>query len=59
METIQVDKCAHVCEPGGCDFFEFMSKKLGIDVLHPGGLGATELLAERCGISKDMTILDA
>lgn len=59
METIQVCKCAQVCEPGRCDFFEFMSKKLGIRVLHPGGLGATEFLAERCGISKDMTILDA
>lgn len=59
METIQVGKRAQVCEPGRCDFFEFMSKKLGIRVLHPGGLGATEFLAERCGISKDMTILDA
>ncbi|MFX0200156.1 MAG: class I SAM-dependent methyltransferase [Candidatus Hodarchaeota archaeon] len=59
METTQVGKCTQVCEPGECDFFEFMSKKLGIRVLHPGGLGATEFLAERCGISKDMTILDA
>ncbi len=39
--------------------FQFMAKNLGIEVLHPGGLSATNLLAERCGISEDMTILDA
>jgi len=36
-----------------------MAKKLGIKVLHPGGLQATRLLADRCGISKDMAVLDA
>ncbi len=36
-----------------------MSKKLGMEVLHPGGLQATKLMAEKCKISRDMTILDA
>lgn len=36
-----------------------MSKKLGMEVLHPGGLQATKLMAEKCKISRDMIILDA
>ena len=48
-----------VCEPEKCDTFLFMSKKLGMEVLHPGGLQATKLMAEKCKISRDMTILDA
>ena len=59
MESIQVAKSCNGCEPGECDAFEFMAKNLGLKVLHPGGLDATELLAERCGISSAMTILDA
>ncbi len=59
MESIQVEKSCNGCEPGQCDAFEFMAKNLGLKVLHPGGLDATELLAEQCGISRDMTILDA
>ncbi len=48
-----------VCEPETCDTFQFMSKKLGMQVLHPGGLQATKKLAEKCKISSNMTILDA
>lgn len=59
MESIQVEESCNGCEPGQCDAFEFMAKNLGLRVLHPGGLDATELLAEQCGISRDMTILDA
>jgi SAM-dependent methyltransferase len=59
MQSIQIEKCSSACGPDECDTFKFMAKKLGIKVLHPGGLKATELLADRCGISKDMTILDA
>jgi SAM-dependent methyltransferase len=33
-------------------------KKMGMKVLHPGGLEATEILAQRCGISRDTTVLD-
>ncbi len=47
------------CKPETCDTFQFMSKKLGMQVLHPGGLQATKYLAEKCKISNDMTILDA
>jgi SAM-dependent methyltransferase len=48
-----------VCPPDECDTFQFMNKKLGMKVLHPGGLQATKLLAEKCGITSDMTVLDA
>ena len=57
MATITEEKCS--CGPSECDMFQFMAKNLGIKVLHPGGLSATKLLAERCGVSEDMTILDA
>lgn len=46
------------CAPAECDMFQFMAKKLGVKVLHPGGLGATETLAQKCGISRDTTLLD-
>ncbi len=59
MERKQIEALSCVCEPDECDTFNFMSKKLGINVLHPGGLDATEILAERCGISENMTVLDA
>ena len=36
-----------------------MAKTLKMKVLHPGGLHATKLLAEKCKISSDMIILDA
>jgi ubiquinone/menaquinone biosynthesis C-methylase UbiE len=51
--------CSEVCEPGTCDTFQFMAKTLKMKVLHPGGLHATKLLAEKCKISSDMVILDA
>lgn len=51
------EKCA--CEPDKCDTFQFMAKELQMNVLHPGGFQGTELLAERSGISGNMTILDA
>jgi arsenite methyltransferase len=51
--------CSAVCEPGTCDTFQFMAKTLKMKVLHPGGLHATRLLAEKCKISSDMIILDA
>jgi SAM-dependent methyltransferase len=41
-----------------CDTFECMANRIGMKVLHPGGLMATEDLAEKCGIQKDVTILD-
>ncbi len=48
-----------VCEPETCDTFQFMNRKLGMKVLHPGGLHATQLMTQKCKISNDMTILDA
>ena len=57
MESVQTEKCA--CEPDKCDTFQFMAKKLNMNVLHPGGIWGTELLAEHSKISENMTILDA
>ena len=51
--------CSAVCEPDTCDTFQFMAKTLGLKVLHPGGLHATKLLAEKCKISSGMIILAA
>lgn len=57
MESIQIEKCA--CEPEQCDTFQFMAKKLDMNVLHPGGFQGTEALAKNCNISENMTVLDA
>lgn len=51
--------CSAVCEPDTCDTFQFMANTLKMKVLHPGGLIATKLLAEKCELSPEMTILDA
>ena len=51
-------KCVEVCEPETCDTFHFMANTLKMKVLHPGGLVATKLMAEKCKLSSDMTILD-
>jgi len=51
--------CSAVCEPDTCDTFQFMANTIKMKVLHPGGLLATKLLAEKCKLSPDMTILDA
>ncbi|MCW4033349.1 MAG: class I SAM-dependent methyltransferase [Candidatus Bathyarchaeota archaeon] len=59
MEQVQKYESACICEPDECDTFKFMAKRLGMKVLHPGGLDATEILAEQCGILEDMIILDA
>ena len=51
-------KCSSICEPDKCDTFQFMAKILKMKVLHPGGLDATKLLAEKSKISSDIVILD-
>ncbi len=59
MEQVQKYYSDCICEPEECDTFKFMAKRLGMRVLHPGGLEATKILAKRCGISEDKIILDA
>jgi len=51
--------CSAACEPKTCDTFLFMANTLKMKVLHPGGLSATKLLADKCNISSESTILDA
>jgi 2-polyprenyl-3-methyl-5-hydroxy-6-metoxy-1,4-benzoquinol methylase len=57
MKLVQTEKCR--CEPDECDTFQFMAKRLNMNVLHPGGLEATKLLAKQSKISKNMIVLDA
>lgn len=59
METVLLDRTKSPCEPEACDTFQFMANHLGVTVLHPGGLAATAALAKRCGLSSQMTVLDA
>lgn len=46
------------CQIGQCDIFEFMAQHVGLTVIHPGGLAATSLLAETCGIAAGDRVLD-
>lgn len=42
----------------GCDIFEFMSKYVGLSVLHPGGFESTNKLIEKCKINNNSHVLD-
>jgi ubiquinone/menaquinone biosynthesis C-methylase UbiE len=46
------------CTIETCDLFEFMAKYVGLSVLHPGGLKATEKLAEKLKINKNTRVID-
>ena len=46
------------CTVENCDLFDFMAKYVGLSVLHPGGLKATEKLAEDLKISKNTKVID-
>ncbi|MDZ7399666.1 MAG: methyltransferase domain-containing protein [candidate division KSB1 bacterium] len=46
------------CSIEQCDIFDFMAYHVGMTVLHPGGLWATERLAEKCRIAQDSKVLD-
>jgi SAM-dependent methyltransferase len=56
---LEQEQLSCACEAEKCDTFQFMSRKLGIEVLHPGGLQATKQMVEKCKISRDMIVLDA
>jgi ubiquinone/menaquinone biosynthesis C-methylase UbiE len=44
--------------PESCDMYEFMSDYVGLKILHPGGVEATNKLLELLKIDKDRIILD-
>lgn len=46
------------CTIETCDLFDFMAKYVGLTVLHPGGLKATEDLAEKLKIDKNTKVID-
>ncbi len=46
------------CTIETCDLFDFMAKYVGLSVLHPGGLKATEKLAEDLKINKNTRVID-
>jgi ubiquinone/menaquinone biosynthesis C-methylase UbiE len=49
---------APTCTIETCDLFDFMAKYVGLSVLHPGGLKATEKMAEDLHISKSTKVID-
>jgi len=53
-KTMQDSKCS----VEQCDIFDFMANYVGMTVLHPGGLLATNKLAEKCHITRDSKVLD-
>lgn len=46
------------CSLEECDLFDFMAHYVGMTVLHPGGLWATDRQARLCHIDKDSRVLD-
>jgi SAM-dependent methyltransferase len=46
------------CPVEECDLFDFMAHHVGMTILHPGGLWATERLAQMCHIGQDTRVLD-
>ncbi len=54
----KANESVKTCPPEACDTFQFMAKKLGLSVLHPGGLDATTKLAELGGIKAGSKIID-
>ncbi|SCZ02348.1 class I SAM-dependent methyltransferase [Alkaliphilus peptidifermentans] len=49
------DEC---CTVEKCDIFEFMTKHVGMTILHPGGFHATRRLIEKCHIDKNTYVVD-
>ena len=41
-----------------CDIFDFMANHVGLTIIHPGGLEATNTLLESCQINKSSKVLD-
>lgn len=58
MATIQPETRILPCGADECDTFQFMAKRLGIGVLHPGGLQSTKELAEKCKLNRESLVLD-
>jgi ubiquinone/menaquinone biosynthesis C-methylase UbiE len=46
------------CSIDKCDILDFMAKHVGVKVLHPGGLKASDELARICNIDKDSNVVD-
>lgn len=58
MEKIKEQTLCGVCPPEECDIFDFIANTVGLAVLHPGGLKATEKLSELCHIGKNTKVMD-
>ncbi|UCH89006.1 MAG: class I SAM-dependent methyltransferase, partial [Thermoplasmata archaeon] len=46
------------CSIETCDLFDFMANYVGLSVLHPGGLKATEVLAKELKIDENTRVID-
>jgi len=60
MQENKVDECSNecICSIDKCDILDFMAKHVGVKVLHPGGLKATNELMHLCNMCKDSKVLD-
>lgn len=46
------------CTVESCDMFDFMANHVGLTVLHPGGLEATQKLAKSCRLDEHTRVID-
>ena len=46
------------CTIEACDIFDFMARYVGLTVIHPGGLKATQDLAESCHLGSHTKVVD-
>lgn len=46
------------CSIERCDIFDFMANHVGLTVIHPSGLEATNILLESCHINENSKVLD-
>jgi ubiquinone/menaquinone biosynthesis C-methylase UbiE len=46
------------CTIEGCDIFDFMATHVGLTVIHPGGLEATQKLAKSCHLGEHTRVVD-
>ena len=46
------------CSISRCDLFDFMAKYVGLTVIHPGGLKATQKLIDSLMIDENQKVID-
>lgn len=57
LNNTKADNCCEI-DISKCDTFDFMANIIGLPILHPGGLRATEEMIKLCKITEKTKILD-